>query len=54
MYPFESKKDKPSQSYCLNQLSLSSLSHIEQEYQKSLIQEKIHNKQNSNKDVEYW
>ena len=54
MYPFELKKDSPSQRYCLNQLSLSSLSHIEQEYLKCLIQGKIHNPQNLNRDIEYW
>ena len=35
-------------------MSLSTLSNIQQEYQKSLIQGKIHNQQNSNKEVEYW
>ena len=54
MYHFELKKDNLSQRYYFNQLSLSTLSNIQQEYQKSLIQGKIHNQQNSNKDTEYW
>ena len=54
MYRFELKKDNLSQRHHFNQLNLSTLPNIQQEYQKSLIQGKIHNQQNSNKDIEYW
>ena len=43
------KEDNPSQINCQNQLSHLSLSHTEQESQKSLIQGKIHIQQNWNK-----
>ena len=45
--PLRSKEDKPTQRNCQNQLSYPRLSHIEQECQKSLIQGKIPNQQNS-------
>ena len=51
--PFELKEDNLSQRNCQNQLSHQGLSHTEQECQKSLIQGKIHNQQNSNKGLEY-
>ena len=44
------KEDNPSQGNCW---SHPSLSHIEQEYQESLIQGKIHNQQNSNEGLRY-
>ena len=31
-----------------------SFSHIEKEYQESLIQGNIHNQQNQNKELTYW
>ena len=51
--PFQLKEDNISQRNCQNQLSHPGLSHKEQECQESLIQEKIHNQQNSNKDFKY-
>ena len=51
--PFELKEDNLSQKNCQNQLSHPGLSHTEQECQKSLIQGKIHNQQNSNEGLEY-
>ena len=50
---FVLKEDNPSQRNCQNQLSYPSLSQIEKKCQESLIQGKIHNQQNSNKDLEY-
>ena len=47
------KEDNPLQRNCQNQLSHSSLSHLEQECQESLIQRKIHIQQNWNKGLEY-
>ena len=44
----------PSQRNCQNQLSHPSLSHIEQECQKRLIQGKIHIQQNLNEGREYY
>ena len=49
--PFGLKKDNLSQRNCQNQLSHPGLSHIEQEYQESFIQGKIHNQQNSNEGL---
>ena len=51
--PFRLKEDNLSQRNCQNQLSHPSLSHTEQECQKSLIQRKIHNQQNLNEGLEY-
>ena len=51
--PFGLKEDSPSQRNCQNQLSHPRLSHIQQECQESLIQEKIQIQQNSNKGFEY-
>ena len=51
--PFELKEDNLSQRNCQNQLSHPGLSHTEQECQESLIQEKIHNQQNSDKGLKY-
>ena len=53
MRPCILKEDNPSQRNCQNQLSHLGLSHIEQECQESLIQEKIHNQENLNKGLEY-
>ena len=47
------KEDKPSQRNFQNHLSNSSLSHIEQECQESLIQGKIRIQEKSNKDLKY-
>ena len=47
----ELRKDNPSQRNCQNLLSHPDLSHIEQECQESLIQEKICNQQNLNKGL---
>ena len=43
MHLFRLKEDNPSQRNCQNQLSHPGLSHIEQKYEESLIQGKIHN-----------
>ena len=43
--PFGLKEDNFSQRNCQNQLSHPGLSHIEQEFQKSLIQGETHNQQ---------
>ena len=51
--PFRLKEDNLSQRNSQNQLSHPGLSHIEQECWESLIQEKIHNQQNSNKGLKY-
>ena len=51
--PFGLKEDNLSQRNCQNQLSHPGLSHTEQECQKSLIQGKIHNQQNSNDGLKY-
>ena len=51
--PFGLKEDNLSQRNCQNQLSHPGLSHREQECQESLIQEKIHNQQNSNEGLKY-
>ena len=51
--PFGLKEDNLSQRNCQNQLSHPGLSHIEQEYQETFIQGKIHNQQNSNKGLKY-
>ena len=51
--PFGFKEDNLSQKNCQNQLSHPGLSCIEQEYQESLIQGKIHNQKNSNKGPKY-
>ena len=47
------KEDNPSQRNCYNQLSHPSLPQIEQECQESLIQGKIHIRQNWNEGLEY-
>ena len=49
--PFKLKEDNLSERNCQNQLSHPGLSCIEQEYQESLIQGKIHNLPNSNKGL---
>ena len=51
--PFGLKEDNLSQRNCQNQLSHPGLSHIEQEYQESLIQGKIHIQQSWNEGLEY-
>ena len=51
--PFELKEDNPSQRNCQNQLGHPSLSHIEQECKKSLIQGKIHIQQSSKEGLKY-
>ena len=51
--PFGLKEDNLSQRNCQNQLSHQGLSHTMQECQESFIQGKIHNQQNSNKDLKY-
>ena len=51
--PFRLKEDSLSQRNFQNQLSHPGLSHIEQEFQESLIQGKIHNQQNSNEGLKY-
>ena len=51
--PFRLKEDNLSQRNCQNQLSYPGLSHIEQECQESLIQEKIYNQQNLNEGLQY-
>ena len=50
---FRLKEDNLSQRSYQNRLSHAGLSHIEQECQESLIQGKIHNKQNSNEGLKY-
>ena len=50
---FGLKEDNPTQKNCQNQLSHPGLSHIEQEFQESLIQGKIHNQQNLNEGLKY-
>ena len=51
--PFGLKEDNLSLRYCQNQLRHPGLPHTEQECQETLIQGKIRNQQNSNKDLEY-
>ena len=51
--PFVLKEDNLSERNCQNQLFHPSLSHIETEYQESLIQGKIQIQQNLNEDLEY-
>ena len=51
--PFGLKEDILSQGSCQNQLSHPGLSHIEQEFQESLIQGKICNQQNFNEGLKY-
>ena len=51
--PFGLKEDNPSQKNCQDQLSHPGLSHIEQDYQESLIQGKIHIQQSWNEGLEY-
>ena len=51
--PFGLKEDNLSQRNCQNQLSHPGLSHIEQECQESLSQEKIHSQQNLNEGLKY-
>ena len=46
-------EDYPSQTTFQNQLSHSSLSHIEQECQESLIQGKVYNQQKLNEGLQY-
>ena len=48
---FKLKEDNPSQRNCQYQLSHLCLSHIEQECEESLIQERIHIQQNSNEGL---
>ena len=50
---FGLKEDNSSQRNCQNQLSHPGLPHLEQEYQESLIQGKIHNKKKSNEGLKY-
>ena len=52
-YKRKVNEDNPSQRNCQNQLSNPGLSHIEQEFQGSFIQENIYNQQNSNEGLEY-
>ena len=52
-YKRKINEDNPSQRNCQNQLSNSGLSHIEQEFQGSFIQENIYNQRNSNEGLEY-
>ena len=47
------KMNNPSLRNCHNQLSHTSLSHIEKECQESLPLEKIHIEQNLNQDLKY-
>ena len=51
--PFRLKDDNLSERNCQNQWSNPGLSCIQQECQQSLIQGKIHNQQNSSKDLKY-
>ena len=52
-YKRKVNEDNPSQRNCQNQLSNPGLSHIEQEFQGSFIQENIYNQRNSNEGLEY-
>ena len=52
-YKRKINEDNPSQRNCQNQLSNPGLSHIEQEFQGSFIQENIYNQRNSNEGLEY-
>ena len=51
--PFGLTEDNLSQRNCQNQLSHRGFSQTEQEYQESLIQEKIRNQQNSNEGLKH-
>ena len=53
MYMSNRKEDNSSQRNRQNQLSHPRLSHIEQKFQESLIQKKIHIQQNWNEGLKY-